>query len=108
MAWRGWVLLGAVAAVAACSPVKNEEDRQKDIGQQTADITSDTRVLADAQAAVNEVIRVQDDCEAARPLIPKASSELDKAGERVRTATGRTTLDGLRSQLRAVAQTCGG
>ena len=96
-----------VAFLAACSPVKDAEDRQKDIGQQTTDISSDTRVLGDAQAAVNEVIRVQDDCEAARPLIPRATSELEKAGDRVRTATGRTTLDALRSQLRAITQTCG-
>ena len=93
-------------ALAACSPVKNEEDRQKDIGQQTADISSDTRVLADAQAAVNEVIRNQDDCAAARQAIPRANEELDKAADRVRTPTGRTTLDGLRAQLRTISQNC--
>jgi hypothetical protein len=107
MEWRLAAVFCAAAALAACGTVKDEEARQKDIGQQTADISSDTRVLGEAQAAVNEVIRVQDDCEAVRPLVPKASSELDKAGERVRTVAGRTTLDGLRSQLRAVAQSCG-
>ena len=66
---RAWIVI-AVAALAACGGIKEEEDRQKDIGQQTADITSDTQALGDASAAVNEVIRVQDDCEAARPLIP--------------------------------------
>ena len=106
MTWRAAV--AGAAILAACSPVKDAEDRQKDIGQQTADISSDTRVLGEAQAAVNDVLRVQDDCEAARPLIPKASTALDEAAGRVRTVTGRTTLDGLRSQLRAVAQSCGG
>ncbi len=105
MEWRGALVAGAVA-LAACSPVKDEEDRQKDIGQQTADITSDTRVLADAQAAVNEVIRNQDDCAVAGPAIPRANEELDKAADRVRTVTGRTTLDALRAQVRNVAQTC--
>ena len=105
MQWRDAVVAGVVA-LAACSPVKNAEDRQKDIGQQTADITSDTRVLADAQAAVNEVIRNQDDCEAARPAIPRANEELDKAAGLVRTTTGRTTLDGLRAQVRTIAQNC--
>jgi len=96
-----------VVALAACGGVKDAENREKDIGQQTADISSDTRVLGDASAAVNAVIRVQDDCEAARPLIPAATEALATAAERVRTVTGRTTLDGLKSQLRTIAQNCG-
>jgi CHASE3 domain sensor protein len=105
MSPRAWIVLAA--ALTACGGVKEAEDRQKDIGQQTADITSDTRVLGEASAAVNEVIRVQDDCEAARPLIPKANAELEKASARVRTVTGRATLDSLKSQLRAISQNCG-
>ena len=101
---RAWAVLAV--ALIGCGAVKDEESRQKDIGQQTADISSDTRVLADASAAVNDVIRVQDDCDAARPLIPKAQDALATATERVRTATGRTTLDGLKSQLRTIAQNC--
>lgn len=104
MGWRTAVMLGA--ALAACGPVKDAEDRQKDIGQQTADISSDTRVLGDAQAAVNAVLRNQDDCEAARPAIGKANEALDTAAERVRTTTGRTTLDALRAQVRTVSQNC--
>jgi hypothetical protein len=102
---RGWIVLAV--ALAACGAVEKEEDRQKDIGQQTADITSDTRVLADASAAVNELIRVQDDCEAARPLIPKAQAAVEEAAGRVRTVTGRATLDGLKSQVRTIASACG-
>ena len=101
-----WIVLAG--ALVACGGVKQEEDRQKDIGQQTADISADTRVLSDASAAVNDVIRVQDDCEAARPLIPKAQAALDEASGRIRTVTGRTTLDGLKSQLRTIASSCGG
>jgi len=104
---RAWIVI-AVAVLAACGGVKQEQDRQKDIGQQTADITADTRTLEDASAAVNEVIRVQDDCEAARPLIPRANAALDTAAGRVRTVTGRTTLDGLRNQVRTIASACGG
>ena len=102
---RAWIVLAG--ALVACGGVKEAEDRQKDIGQQTADITADTQVLGDASAAVNEVIRVQDDCDAARPLIPRANAELDKASGRVRTVTGRTTLDGLKNQVRTIAQACG-
>jgi hypothetical protein len=93
-------------ALAGCGAVKDEESRQKNIGQQTADISSDTRVLGDASAAVNDVIRVQDDCDAARPLIPKANAALETASARIRTVTGKTTLDGLKSQLRTIALNC--
>ena len=103
---RAWIVL--VGALVACGGIKQEEDRQKDIGQQTADIASDKQVLGDASAAVNDLIRVQDDCEAARPLIPKAQAAVDQAAGRVRTVTGRTTLDGLRNQVRTIATTCGG
>ena len=101
---QGWLVLAA--ALAACSPVKDAEDRQKDIGQTTADITSDTRVLESAQSAVNEVVRSQDDCAAARAAIPGAKEAIDTAADRVRTAAGRSTLDMLRSQLRSVEQNC--
>jgi hypothetical protein len=104
---RAWIVAAAVV-IAACGGIKQEEARQKDIGQQTADITSDTQVLGDASAAVNELIRVQDDCEAARPLVPKANAALDTASGRVRTVTGRTTLDGLKNQVRTIAAACGG
>jgi hypothetical protein len=105
MSSRAWAVL--VVALIGCGAVKDEENRQKDIGQQTADISSDTRVLGEASAAVNAVIRVQDDCEAARPLIPAANAALETAAGRVRTITGRTTLDGLKNQIRTIAQSCG-
>ncbi len=103
---RAWIVI-AVAVLAACGGIKQEEERQKSLGQQTADITSDTKTLEDASAAVNEVIRVQDDCEAAKPLIPRANAALETATARVRTVTGRTTLDGLRNQVRTIASACG-
>jgi hypothetical protein len=105
MTARAWVLVAV--ALTGCGAVKDEQKHQKDIGQQTADISSDTRVLGDASAAVNDVIRVQDDCDAARPLIPKANAALDTASARIRTVTGQATLDGLKNQLRTIAQNCG-
>jgi len=104
MTSHAWIVLAV--ALAGCGAVKDEEKRQENIGQQTADISSDTRVLREASAAVNDVIRVQDDCDAARPLIPKANAALETASARVRTVTGRTTLDGLKNQLRTIAQNC--
>jgi hypothetical protein len=99
-----WIVLAAV--LAGCGGIKEAEQRDRNIGDQTADITSDTRVLGDASAAVNAVIRAQDDCEQARPLIPAANDAVEKAAGQVRTPTGRTTLDGLRSQLRTISQNC--
>ena len=101
---QAWVVLAV--ALAGCGGIKEAEQRERNIGDQTADITSDTRVLGDASAAVNAVLRVQDDCEQARPLLPAANDAVEKAAGQVRTPTGRTTLDGLRSQLRTIAQNC--
>jgi hypothetical protein len=104
---RASIVLVLAVALTGCGAVKDEENRQKDIGQQTADITSDTQVLGDASAAVNDLIRVQDDCEQARPLVAPANAALETATARVRTVTGRATLDGLKSQVRTIAQACG-
>jgi CHASE3 domain sensor protein len=104
MKTRAWVVLAV--ALAGCGAVKDEENRQKNIGQQTADISSDTQVLGEASAAVNDLIRVQDDCDAARPLVPKANAALETATARVRTDTGKTTLDGLKNQVRTISQNC--
>jgi hypothetical protein len=104
---RSHAWIAVAVALAACGGIKDAEQRERNIGDQTADITSDTRVLGDASAAVNAVVRVQDDCEQARPLIPAANEALETATARVRTSTGRTTLDGLKNQLRTITQTCG-
>jgi len=104
MSSRAWIVLAV--ALAGCGAVKDEENRQKNIGQQTADISSDTRVLGEASAAVNDVLRVQDDCAAARPLIPNAKTALETASARVRTVTGRATLDSLKAQLRTIDVNC--
>ena len=101
---RAWVVFAV--ALAGCGGIGEAEKRERNIGDQTADISSDTRVLGDASAAVNAVIRVQDDCEQARPLIPAANEALEKASSQVRTVTGRTTLDGLKSQLRTISLNC--
>jgi hypothetical protein len=104
---RAWVVTVFAVALAGCGGIEEAEKRERNIGDQTADITSDTRVLGDASAAVNAVLRVQDDCAQARPLIPAANEALETATARVRTPTGRITLDGLRNQLRTISQNCG-
>jgi hypothetical protein len=104
MRTAAWVVLAATRA--ACGGIKEEEKRQRNIGDDTADISADTQTLREASAAVNEVIRVQDDCEQARPLVPKAQAALDEAGKRVRTVAGRASLDSMRAQVRGLSQAC--
>jgi hypothetical protein len=93
-------------AVLALGCDKKEDAAAKDIGQQTADITADTETLREANAAVNEVVRNAAECEAARPAVATANQKLDEAGGRVRTATGRQTLEALRVQVRRVSDLC--
>jgi hypothetical protein len=98
------VPLMAVLAAAGCK--KSEAPRSKDIGQQTADVAADTALLRETSAAVNEVVRNATDCEAARAAIPPANAKLDEAERKVRTVTGRGTVDGLRQQVKRVQELC--
>jgi hypothetical protein len=100
-----------VAACAACGkkqdvPAQQESPDVKGLGQSTADITADTRTMGEASAAVNDVVRNAGDCDAARPLIPAATARLEDAARRIRTTTGKATLESLRSQLRRIADNC--
>lgn len=94
--------------LVACGGAEDSkpEPPPRNIGHQTADIVADTRLLREASAAVNEVIRNQDDCAAARPAIAAATKRIDEANRRVRTAVGRTSLAALQAQLGNVAQIC--
>lgn len=97
-----------VLVVTGCGGAseKSAEPADKNIGQQTADITADTRLLREASAAVNEVLRNQDDCAAARPAIEAATAKLDEAKGRVRTQAGQVSLQSMRTQVGNVANIC--
>jgi hypothetical protein len=95
------VILGAAVLAGACKP----ESAQ--VGKDVGEATADTEVLKAASAAVNELVRVSDDCELARPLMPKATAAVDEAARNLKTATGRATLDALRSQISKVQSACG-
>ena len=99
----GRVLLAPLAAVLLVGCGK---EAKKDLGSQVGDIASDTAVLRQAQGAVNEVIRNAADCDAAKPAIAEAHRALEEALSKVRTATGRTTLEALRKQVSNVAEAC--
>jgi hypothetical protein len=93
------------ALLAGCSKSK-DEPRTKTIGDQTRDIEVDTRVMHDAQAAVNEVIRASGDCELAKPAIAAANMKLDEAARNIRTASGNVTLQTMRKQVGQVQDLC--
>lgn len=102
-------LLGPLAIILtlACGKKEAPPPAEKDIGQQTADISADTQTLREVNDVVNEVVRNASDCDAARAAIGTANAKLDEAGGRVRTVTGRQTLEALRVQVKRVSELCG-
>ena len=95
-----WTLLGL--GLLACS----KSGTARDPGRDAADIASDTRVLQDAQGAVNDLIRAGGDCEAIRAAKGPALAKLDEATGKVRTAAGRQTLEALRKQAGNTISSC--
>lgn len=96
------VLAAAVAASIGCKP----ESAQ--VGKDVGNVAADTATLRTASDAVNELIRNAADCDAARPLVAKATASVEEAAKQIRTSTGLATLDALRSQIRPVRESCGG
>ncbi|HEY7412844.1 MAG TPA: hypothetical protein VII13_19035 [Vicinamibacteria bacterium] len=94
------------APVLACLLAVACKQEPAQIGKDTANIAADAQTLRAAQTAVNDVLRAQSDCDAARPLIADAREALDEAGRRVRTAGGQATLDALRTQVANVDRVC--
>jgi hypothetical protein len=105
---RRWsVVLAAAAAMCACGGEKPAPSPStKPLADAMADTTWDTNVLREASAAANDVVRNAADCAAARPIIDEAKARLDEAEPRLRTATGRTTLDALRRQVAKIEDLC--
>jgi len=58
------------------------------------------------EQSVNEVVRNAPDCEAAKASMAEANRKLEEAAGKVQTATGRTTLEAMRQQVRRVAELC--
>jgi hypothetical protein len=99
-----------VVAVAAfslgCAEAKAPARDADDPGAQTARLTADNQLLADVQQSVNEVVRNAPDCEAAKASMAEANRKIEAADSKVQTATGRTTLDAMRVQVKRVAELC--
>ncbi len=98
-----FALLLLPALLGGC---KKSKDEPKTLGEQMRDVETDTQVMRDAQAAVNEVLRASSDCELAKPAIAAANMKLDEAARNIRTAAGNTTLDTMRKQVRTAQDMC--
>ncbi|HEX6740018.1 MAG TPA: hypothetical protein VF310_17190, partial [Vicinamibacteria bacterium] len=59
-----------------------------------------------AAAAANDVVRNASDCDAVKAALPETRRRLDEAGKKVRTMTGRASLDSLKKQVTTVADAC--
>lgn len=78
-----------------------------DAGSATAKIVSDNRVVKEAEAAANEVVRSAGDCDAVKAAYPDAIAKLDAAEPQAKTQTGRTILQTLRKQVKTAGEACG-
>jgi len=104
---RGVAVAGIALVMTACGGGKPAPSPSPSgIGAQVKAMEQDINMMAEANAAANDVIRAAGDCDAARPLIPAANARLDEAQRKVQTATGRTTLDALRKKVREVSENC--
>jgi hypothetical protein len=101
-------LLVAGASIALLFAVGCGGSQKKDdTGSATARIVSDTRVVKEAEAAANEVVRSVGDCDAVKAAYPNAIAKLDAADAEAQTQTGRTTLETLRKQVKTAGEACG-
>ena len=85
----------------------DDDADKKGLGQQVGDMISDTRLMKEANAAVNQIVRNATDCEVVKASIDEVNRKLDEVAAKIQTATGRTTLETLRKQAERVAEMCG-
>jgi hypothetical protein len=96
-----WAAALALAVLAAgCE--KKESRLEKD----AANLVSDTRVLEEASAAANDVVRNASDCDAVKAALPETRRKLEEAGKRVRTLAGRASLESLNKQVTHIVDAC--
>jgi hypothetical protein len=82
------------------------EKKESDLGKDAGNLAADTQVLKDASAAANEVVGKAGDCDAVKAALPETNRKLDDATKRVRTMTGRASLDSLKRQVTTIADAC--
>ncbi len=99
-------LLALWAFGCKASEKATSAETPRDLGTQVGDAGADTKTMAEANEAAGTVIRAGGDCDAVKAALPNASATLDDVEKRIRTATARTTLEALRTQVRHFAEAC--
>jgi hypothetical protein len=82
------------------------EKQESQLGKDAGNLVADTQVLEQASAAANDVVRNASDCDAVKAALPETKRKLEEADKRVRTMTGRASLDSLKRQVAIVADAC--
>jgi hypothetical protein len=82
------------------------EKQESKVGKDAGNLVADTQVLEEAAAAANDVVRNASDCDAVKAALPETKRKLEDADKRVRTMTGRASLDSLKKQVTTVADAC--
>jgi PBP1b-binding outer membrane lipoprotein LpoB len=103
---RAALALACALVLIGCSREKKPPEVSQDPGDQAARVANDTKVLGDAQQAVNAVVRNAPDCDAAKASMEEANRKIEEASAAVQTAAGRATLDAMRQQVLRVSQLC--
>jgi hypothetical protein len=99
--------LGRAAALAAVTLLAAGcEKKESQFGKDAGNLVADTQVLEEAAAAANDVVRNASDCDAVKAALPETRRKLDEAAKRVRTDTGRVSLDSLNKQVANVSGAC--
>jgi hypothetical protein len=85
----------------------DENKGEGTLGQQASEVVADTQAIKEAEASANQILRNATDCETVKSSIDEVNRTLDEVEGKLQTATGRTSLETLRKQVRRVAEACG-
>jgi hypothetical protein len=97
---RKTIVLALFSLLPGCAPSQEPDPA-------AGGVVSDTQVLAEAEAAANDVIRNAGDCQAVAESFATVIAKLDEVEGRVQTAVGRTTIGTLRKQVTTIGDACG-
>jgi hypothetical protein len=102
---KTWVrlLVPCLLVVASCSNGSDEGG----FGDQVSDVVTDTELMREANAAANQIIRNQTDCDVVKSSIEEVRQKLDEVESKLQTSAGRTAVQPLRKQVNTIAEACG-
>ena len=107
VAQLAWAVLLVTLGTGGCQGKKaKEEPAPTGLAGQLANTVSDQQVMREAVDAANKVIRNATDCEAANFEVEGARAKIAEALQKVKTPTGRASLQALLTQVDNVANNC--